>query len=207
MTEGETAAREELLRELEAVEGELRAVEQARHRRTEVDAALRAARGRREADRLRALAALGLRPTRLVPVCRGAREGVAARPRRCPGCDAIVVDPRGLALDAIAAQLGAPGGWIVREDGLVASRACAEVRERARRRRMLARGLGSACAVTMLATLAALAVLLRPPPAAHLVSLSETAPVGTRIAPFDPTPLPPEPPPHFVCRYPLRSTR
>lgn len=204
MTEGETAAREELLRELDAVEAELTNVARARGRRGEVDAALRAARARREADRLRALAALGVRPPRLVAVCHGAREAVAARPRRCPGCDASVVDPRGLALDAIAAQLGAPGGWIVRADGLVAAQPCAEVRERARRGRRILRGLGAACALTMLAALAATGWMLRPPAAAHLVSLSELPSAGTRIAPIDATPLPPPPPPVYFCRMPIR---
>ena len=117
---------------------------------------------------MRALKSLGL----VLPnaeVCSWARGRTDVRPKRCPGCGEPVVDPRGLALDAIAERLGTMRGWAIRNDGLIALRDCPPAAIARRRRRSIA---AVASIGTVLAVAVSLVLLLRPPPAIVVASLS-----------------------------------
>lgn len=119
------------LRELER---RIAALDETRRARATLARTLAEARDARRLDRERALAALGERPSR-VAVCERAVTGTVVRPRRCPGCGVVVVDPRGLDRTEIARRIGPPAGWLARSDGLVSAYECLPlVRARTRRR-------------------------------------------------------------------------
>jgi hypothetical protein len=127
---------------LRELEGRIAALDETRRARAQVAHRLAEAREARRLDRERAIAALGA--LKRVPVCETAAVAGAVRPKRCPGCGVMVVDPRGLDRAEIARRLGTDARWLARSDGLLSALDCVPiVRARTRRRWLTRAMLGS----------------------------------------------------------------